>query len=327
MKVHTFEEAMAAIGDKKPTLLLGNGFSIACDTAFAYGSLYEEAKRAGLSNPLVELFEKIGTNDFERVLRLLDDAEMVAKAYGVPFPGAAAKDREILKRTLVQVISKHHLPDPYRVEQESWLSVREFLGLFQDVFTTNYDLLLYWANLREYPCLFTDGFSRDPEGEYLYFSGPYANRARMWHLHGALHHFFAAGLVFKHSWKDGGLPLTSLIRAAVEEGHYPVFVAEGDSQKKLEQIRRNPYLTAAFDAFCQVKGALVSFGFKFGDTDRHLAGAIESNSSLSHLAVGLHRPGSKDALAAQSCVEELRDNYEGDELEVTYFDTATTAIW
>src|SRR5687768_13090255 len=79
-------------------LLLGNGFSISCDPVFRYESLYEAALRAGLSPRAQSVFERLGTNNFEGVMRLLDDSHWIAQTYG--FVGAESgmlDDLEVVK--------------------------------------------------------------------------------------------------------------------------------------------------------------------------------------------------------------------------------------
>ena len=77
----TYDEVRRRIGDKRSYLLLGNGFSIACDPVFRYGSLYEAAVQAGLSKRAQKLFARIGTNNFEGVMKLLSDSDWVARTY------------------------------------------------------------------------------------------------------------------------------------------------------------------------------------------------------------------------------------------------------
>ena len=76
----TYEEVRKRIG-RTSYLLLGNGFSIACDPVFRYESLYEAAVKEGLSKRAQQLFDRLGTNNFEGVMRLLDDAHWVAQTY------------------------------------------------------------------------------------------------------------------------------------------------------------------------------------------------------------------------------------------------------
>ena len=61
----------------KRHLLLGNGFSIACEPKiFTYGSLFERAK-PDMSGELLRVFERLGTTDFEEVIRALRRASHI----------------------------------------------------------------------------------------------------------------------------------------------------------------------------------------------------------------------------------------------------------
>lgn len=71
IKLVTFEEAIRISGEKRH-LLLGNGFSISWkpDT-FRYDSLYNRANFANLNPNIKKVFEHLGTQDFELVMKSL----------------------------------------------------------------------------------------------------------------------------------------------------------------------------------------------------------------------------------------------------------------
>ncbi len=79
----TYEQVRAAIGNGRSHLLLGNGFSISCDSRFLYGKLFDFAKTNGLTERVLGVFERLGTNNFEGVMRLLEDADWLARHYGL----------------------------------------------------------------------------------------------------------------------------------------------------------------------------------------------------------------------------------------------------
>jgi hypothetical protein len=93
-------------------LLIGNGFSVACDQIFSYPSLYDAAVTAGLSRRAQKVFSHVGTNNFEGTMRLLDDAHWVAETYGLIPQGGTSQmlsDVDIVKRTLVEAVANNHL--------------------------------------------------------------------------------------------------------------------------------------------------------------------------------------------------------------------------
>ncbi|MBK6559963.1 MAG: DUF4917 family protein [Dehalococcoidia bacterium] len=118
----TYQEVLEAAGNGRKHLLLGNGFSIGCDARFRYDSLYAYAKEEGLSGRAQAVFERLGTNNFEGVLRALDDTAFVAEVYGLA-PGAEptptiTDDAEQIKRVLVSAVAGRHLDLPSDVQDE-----------------------------------------------------------------------------------------------------------------------------------------------------------------------------------------------------------------
>ncbi|MFA6178248.1 MAG: DUF4917 family protein [Candidatus Methylopumilus sp.] len=75
MNILTFDDALAhAKKYGEPHILLGNGFSISCrPDIFTYGKLYEVADFTKLSPYVKGVFEALGTQDFEKVIRALSD--------------------------------------------------------------------------------------------------------------------------------------------------------------------------------------------------------------------------------------------------------------
>src|SRR5437870_2360275 len=79
----TYQRVRAEIGTETSHLLLGNGFSISCDSRYHYGSLYDYACKHGLTEQVRGVFEHLGTNNFEGVLRLLDEGAWLTRHYGL----------------------------------------------------------------------------------------------------------------------------------------------------------------------------------------------------------------------------------------------------
>lgn len=70
----TYEDVRKTIATGTSHLLVGNGFSIACDKVFQYGSLYDTAVQTGLSARAQKLFGFLGTNNFEGARGVVPDA-------------------------------------------------------------------------------------------------------------------------------------------------------------------------------------------------------------------------------------------------------------
>src|SRR5690606_17312521 len=105
----------------KIRVLLGNGFTIGAHSQFQYGTLYEQAKQAGLPNHVIELFERYGTTNFEQVLRQLDEGQWLAQHYEMQATNPnrdMGSDYGRLKQALVEAISASHPAVPDAVGRE-----------------------------------------------------------------------------------------------------------------------------------------------------------------------------------------------------------------
>jgi hypothetical protein len=173
--VQSFADVLERLGSGGSHILVGNGFSIACDPILRYGRLYEAAVRAGLSERAQKLFNRLGTSNFEAVLSLLENADWAARVYGIPEDATRGMrdDAEIVKRTLVEAVTSSHLAHVGCVPDEKYEAARAFLQPFHNIFATNYDLLPYWTVLSSGEPTHQDGFrsnDEDPEAAYVVFS-------------------------------------------------------------------------------------------------------------------------------------------------------------
>lgn len=322
-------------------LLLGNGFSIACDDVFRYQSLYEVAVADGLSEQAQAVFGRLGTNNFEGVLRLLEHAHWLCAQYGIAHANLAdvLRDVEVVKSTLVHAVTASHLEHSGCVSDARKEAARVFLKPFHNIFTTNYDLLLYWTILSGHPVTHGDGFRSDeddPDAPYVVFSERLGGSKGIFYLHGALHLYVNGGQLRKHTWNRNQVRLTEQIRASLAASEYPLIVSEGTPEKKLEQIERNGYLWYALDKLHRIEGPLVVFGHSLGPSDQHIVNALASADNLPQLFVGLHGPPDSDVnLQIRAAAERMITAREariatrgrGKPLFVGYFDSSSTRPW
>lgn len=322
-------------------LLLGNGFSIACDPVFCYESLYDVAVAAGLSQQAQSVFRRLGTNNFEGVLRLLDDSYWLCGEYGIVHANTAAvlADIDVVKKTLIHAVTTSHLEHSGCIPEVRKEAARAFLKPFHNIFTTNYDLLLYWTVLSGRRASHGDGFRSDeddPDAPYVVFSERLGASKGIFYLHGALHLYVKGGQLRKHTWNRLQVRLTEQIRTSLAAAEYPLIVAEGTPEKKLEQIERNGYLWYALDKLHRVDGPVVIFGHSLAPTDQHIVHALASAENLSQLYVGLHGPSDSEAnlqirAAAERMIairdERLASRGRGKPLTVTYFDSSSARPW
>ncbi len=332
-------EVRRRIGSGRSYLLLGNGFSIGCDPVFRYNSLYDAAVRAGLSRRAQALFTRVGTNNFEGIMKLLEDAHWVAETYGLvgASPSAMLDDLEVIKQTLVTAVANSHLGHPGDIDEAKKASAAGFLLPYHIVFTTNYDLLLYWVAMHAGdPPPFEDCFRADeddPSAPYLVFSQRLGDKRGILYLHGALHLYVQYGELRKHSWSRTGRRLTDLIRDGLGRGQYPLFVAEGSPEMKLQQIQGRGYLWYCLDKLRNIESPLVIFGHSLGATDGHILDAIAANRRIPAIYVGLHGDPSsvtnEATMAAAQRLADRRAQLRGHPipLGVFFYDSDSVRIW
>lgn len=314
-------------------LLLGNGFSIGCDAVFKYDSLYDVAVKAGLSSRVQALFKKHGTNNFEGIMRLLNDSHWVAKEYGLISgdDSEMLKDKDAIKKALISAVATTHLDDASTILPVKKRSASSFLQYYSNVFTTNYDLLLYWMVMDSGRDTFQDGFRNDPDdASSLIFSDPPGRNQGIFYLHGALHLFYEDGEVKKHSWSKTGKKLTTLVREGLKAERYPLFVAEGDHKKKLDQIQRSSYLGYCLGKISRIEGPLVIYGHSLSFDD-HIVERIVRNHKLSTVYIGLRDSEGPSGLALQKIGAEIiqarKDQDIKFPLNIQYFDANSANVW
>lgn len=346
MSLLSFDEVQTELGNGRRHLLLGNGFSIACDLRFSYGSLFDWAKYNGLSERVMAVFEYLGTNNFEGVLRLLEDGGWLSEHYagddGATARAEMAADLGLVKSVLVSALTDTHFARPHDLPEHQLARCRDFLRPFHNVFTLNYDLLLYWVTLSEEALIRRDGFGAsedDPDADYCVFQEHLGPSEGILFIHGALHLYLASGEVRKHTWSRTGVPLIDSIRAALEAGLYPLFVAEGMAHKKKEQIEKSSYLSYCRSKLTRIQGPLVVYGWAMGESDQHVLDALAYNEKLKVIYVGLFGDAeSAENRATRSAADSLvhrrrehlqRRNRDQDRyaLEVKYFDSASASVW
>jgi len=334
----TIDEAFEKAGMKRH-LLLGNGFSIALKpNIFSYESLYKNADFSKADH-IPKLFDLLETKDFEAVIRLLVSMAKIVKAYP-DLPESVAEqireDAETIKNVLAEAIAKNHPKLPFDIEDEQYAHCRAFLDNFANIYTLNYDVLLYWTlmnvDVDEIDIDCDDGF-RHPEGneDAPYVSWQQAHRPTVYYLHGALHLFDAGHEITKYTWSKTRTPIVEQIRLALDEEKYPLFVAEGNSEDKLEKIMHNAYLHKGLRSFESIGGSLFVFGHSFDDNDDHIIGKIPF-SKVQKLFVGLFgNPVSeqnREIIRKANRYSDQRSQMPRKRpLEVFFYDVSSAQVW
>ena len=337
---------------KKRHLLLGNGFSIACrPDIFTYGSLFEQANFSSAPR-LQDIFKSAGTTDFEHVIKLLDDASHIVPVYSPNDPDIAtmmASDSDKLKDILIKTVATNHPEFPGIISDVKFIACRKFLAHFLGndnkngkVYTLNYDLLLYWTLLQDnvdrldetIKLETDDGFGRDEQtpNEYVVWKGESSHYQRVHYLHGALHLFDSGVQLQKYTWKNTNIRLLEQARDAMNNGHFPLFVAEGRSEQKLAKIKHSAYLYHSYKSFStqmnQRDDALFVFGHSLSQNDQHIMDKI-AQGKFSHIYVGIHRnqSASDNRKIIDAVTDMARQRSDDNSLEVAFFDAASARVW
>lgn len=292
MEMMNFDEVITYLHKKsRPySLLMGNGFSMAYDSEiFSYNALYNflTSRDDLLIN---KLFDVIKTKNFELVMQQLDTTLALLEAFGSDdkLQENISLASKKLKDGLLSSIHQLHPEHVYKIPERKVISCAEFLNLFiksgGHIFSTNYDMLLYWALMRQHVENAIDGFGREIEnidevlrGETPEYSdlvwGPNVDNQNIHYLHGALH-IFDSGVDIEKEQYDQSNFLIEKIKKRLDRGSYPIFVTAGNSDEKLSHIRHNRYLSHCFDKLSSLDGSLITFGFNFGEYDDHIIEAI-----------------------------------------------------
>lgn len=359
VEILTFQQALDKSANTKRNLLLGNGFSIACDSnIFNYESLYAEAAQT-IQETMPEvhaIFEQLGTKDFEAVIHMLQHANAVLPFY-LPNDSATAEHMlnhaNQLKETLITTIAQNHPEFPSSIPEEKFAACRKFLAHFIHselggrVYTLNYDLLLYWTLMHEeadgeepIDLFKNDGFGKEaPEDDYIIWKNEDHTRdQRVFYLHGAVHLFDTGPELEKYTWINSGTRLIEQARAALHDNKFPLFVAEGQSWHKLDKIKHQPYLHHCYKSFLSIvkedrrrgnsEKSIFIYGHSMAKNDDHIIGKI-GKGSCSHLYVSIYgNPESDDnkrIISKATALKNLRDIRHP--LEINFYDAASAEVW
>jgi hypothetical protein len=340
MDLMSFADAISHSRSKsKRHVLLGNGFSIACrPDIFVYGKLFEQADFSRLSPSARSAFAALGTQDFERVIRALRDAGSLAAIYSTQTDVAVAmrNDADGLRDVLVNTIAASHPERPSDISDDEYESCRKFLSNFDTVYTLNYDLLLYWAQMHvnegANPSS-DDGFRKsedDFDASYVVWESHQSHEQNTWFLHGALHVFDSGIEVRKFTWVNTGVRLIEQIRDALKRDYYPLFVSEGSSDEKLLRIKHSDYLAKAYRSFSEITGCLFVYGHSLAENDEHYLKRIE-RGKLTRLYIGIYgdpnSPGNKAIVRRANAMPLARVGNKARPLDLFFYDASTAKVW
>lgn len=348
MNLLSYDEVTKQINQKKVKtkhLLIGNGFSISYDkNIFSYDALNTFIEDT--QNDLVKkIFKLTNTRNFEYIMEQLSITAKIIEEFNgdrVLIEKIATMNLS-LKEALIDAVEELHPAHVFAIkEEESKMCanfIMDYLNTMGKVFTTNYDLLLYWVLMRhmkdrDFDC--SDGFGRDKLEEdgsishiekkpELYW-GKNKDGQNIYYIHGALLLFNNGAWITKETYDEKNKKsILERITKRIDRRSYPIFVAGGNSEEKLFQIRHNQYLSFCYDKLSTIEGSLVTFGFNFGENDQHIIDAINEASKpripkgLSTIYIGVY---SKEN---QEHIEAIRNRFQIQDVNI--FDAKTVRIW
>ena len=341
MALQSYQEVIAYLAQKhrQKHLLLGNGFSMSYDPEiFSYNALNKFIDK--LNNPLItKLFNIINTKNFELVMQSLDNFCELANAFSSDqeFIDKIEEASDSLKHSLIDAVKSLHPEHVFKVSDDKSQQCASLLKVYlQDggnIFTTNYDILLYWVLMRNKVPNAIDGFGREVEHlsyneEEMEWSeliwGPNKPKQNVHYVHGALPLFDAGHRVVKEEY-NGSFILEN-IKKRVAKKEYPIFVTAGNAEEKLSHILHNQYLTHCYDKLSNITGSLVTFGFNFGEYDDHIIEAINNacffsddrKGKLYSIYIGVYSAND------EKHINKIKSKFK---CKVNLFDAKTAQFW
>lgn len=255
---------------KKPSVLLGNGFSIGVWEAMHYNSIFQEFLRNAKVQEFASALRAFQTSNFEEILNFLGYAVKVAEAFNHS-PLVYIQAEEALKTGLASTINRIQ---PYLSEIPSALlkSLSNQLSTdFGNIFTLNYDLILYYIRMQDKDESPDDKFGKN-NGTLIFNSALKRRSYFIYYLHGSLF-IYRQGYSAEKLQSNGDM-LKDRLTSNIERGYLPLFISEGNSESKLTAIKNNEYLKHCYSSLALDNSCLVIFGTQLGRMDEHIVKAI-----------------------------------------------------
>ena len=273
-------------------IFLGNGFSINIWERFAYPSLYSIACSEDIDLPLSkeskDIFVRLDTINFEYSLQVLSSALLIDQ---IIKGGQEAKLKtlyENIQNALANSINYSHIP-PNTCDLNY---LNDELSNYRSIFTTNYDLIPYWAIMQKETWKFKDYFWGPNNSFDPFDTSIPADRTRIIYIHGALHLFEdKSNKAFKLT-ADGINRLLDLFNL-YENDRFPLFITEGVSKSKYDKIYSSPYLRFAYEELINSDSSIVILGHSLDETyDAHLLKAIKQ-SDRENICISVFNPDNR----------------------------------
>jgi hypothetical protein len=268
----------------------------------------------------MDIFEELGTTNFETVLECIHHARLVLEALG-------RRTREVdrmyagVRDSLFDAVTGAHL---------KWISfpavvhkqIVETVDEYDSVYTTSYDLCLYWSHLENRERVnIVDYFWSQPGNRFdpndvTLRSG---RSTPIYYLHGAVH-LWQDDDNENGKWTnaDGGNLLSLASNYTARSSRRPLFVSEGTSSAKARSIQRSPYLSFCLESLADDEDDTVIFGHSLSAQDKHILDAINTGPKRK-IAVSVHPSGDPQKIIE----EKLRIQQALDRHKIYFYDSTT----
>lgn len=308
------------------TLVIGNGASINIWPGFSYSSLFDQAT---LGTDAADLFDRLGTENFEFVLGRLVEAREVLEAVQ---RGTAWIDPlyEEVRTALFAAVRQVHVP--YESLRESVKT--DYAAAMNDcssVFVLNYDLIAYWSHMARLAETKMVDFMFDGEHFDPGNTDVWSGYTEILYPHGGLHLWqdVRTGVAGKYRYGSGNILEQAEAGLSASGTRAPLLVSGGNATEKMSLIQQSALLAFAYQRLVANTAPTVILGVSLQETDSHIADAIAANMRSSHVAVGVH-VGSMDADALDAERERYRVALRGDgngsrvkRADIQFFDSST----
>lgn len=333
-----FYDLIEECRDCSKSLLLGNGFSISCNRIFQYEDLFNESK---LPNNIKNLFN--GSSDYEKVIEYLNKRKEMHQANDeYEFVQIIEDWIYKIKWDLISTITEIH--SRVKPNKKDMHNTFLFLSNFSNIFTLNYDLLLYWVvvyaiklkeknlqtykecikNKRFYP---SDGFNRcDGEEDCIWV--PYRWEQNIYYLHGGLHLFCDTENTYKLSYNvNNNQTIINKTKYWLEQGSSPLIITEGNSRDKLKWIKQSEYLNDCYQQLGLIKDVLFIHGHSLDEKDKHIFKAISANPNINAVYISIFAPVTNEETIRQKAYDLFAERINDKSLIIDFYNAQSVALW
>lgn len=314
-------------------IIIGNGFGISFDQAFgsqcfSWKNLLELCE-IKVGSPLYDLLHDCNL-DFELAHQKLNNAIDVFVTYG-EFEdkiGFYRQQVDLLREQLIFAVSASHPNSFANASSEMDVKIesgRRFLRQFKEIYSLNYDLLLYWLRCYKQSYIGSDSFCNSTDHDDLIFSPD--DNSNFFFPHGAL--FLNRNGISATKVRSSQFdPILAVVERNIDNGVFPVTVSEGTGKQKREVIRGNKYLSYCYDRLQKVEGDVFTFGCSFmNGKDEHIIQQL-LRSPAENIIIGEYAPDRARAIQLLNEFEQVQKK-QGHRRTVPVFiaDTSDTRIW